>query len=469
MKLNVKILGVLALGFGVVSLHSCVENDETGEISTTVQPQDLPETLAGNPDFKFPEKESVIMDWLETHDSVQITKHAWGIWQGLTSESDQVYNGNPLLTYQTWLGVSDLAKACADGDKEAGCNMQKSSLEFLSQPNQHHHISAGAGVNKVDLDTSLYVTVSYSPGAACYATSNLIFNQSTITSKLNDSGGIGAIDPFPSNGVTLKPTYYIGKTSDKYIRIPSWHGPPSDWAKSYPAKDWQSYVYADVSNSQKAGKIAVPTAESTGNPPASAIVNLNEFIHYSLDANAAEYMNEQEQGQAGLKVEEGDLAILVAMHVGTKEISNWTWQTFFWTTDPSSPDFPSSSWEAALMPDDLTGAASHYAVSTSYAMVWPNQPVTGGTNENVTAHIGYNPYLEASLSKFNNVNRLDSTYQYGMQSNCMSCHALATSNAKNEFFTYTADQYIDMRDTMFNGWVQLDFAWSIQGNINKDK
>jgi hypothetical protein len=55
--------------------------------------------------------------------------------------------------------------------------------------------------------------------------------------------------------------------------------------------------------------------------------------------------------------------------VATKEISNWTWQTFFWTTNPDLPDFPSSAWQAALQPSSLNGAAAHYAVSTAYAMV----------------------------------------------------------------------------------------------------
>ncbi len=54
-----------------------------------------------------------------------------------------------------------------------------------------------------------------------------------------------------------------------------------------------------------------------------------------------------------------------------------------------------------------------------------------------------------------------------MQTNCMSCHSLSTLSGKNG---YTTAQYIDMRDTsLFKNDVRLDFTWSIQGNINKDK
>ncbi|MDG1332598.1 MAG: hypothetical protein P8P74_09730 [Crocinitomicaceae bacterium] len=466
MKLKITILGVITLMSFVLTLQSCVENDETDSIEITVEPQELPATIAGNADFKFPEQQSTILGWLEDRDTVKITKHAWGIWQGLTSKSNQVYNEDTLLVYQTWLGATDIKQACADGDSTAGCTAGKSSLEMLESPRQQHHTFGTNVGENVDLDDNLFVTVSYDPNAACYATKNMIMNQSTIDSKMNNSGGIGRIDPFPNSAVTIKPTYYLGKVSDKYIQIPAWKGPPSNLEQEYDTPQWGSFVYADVTNSQPTGKIAVPTSDSSDTPPTSSIVNIDEFIHYALDEEAAAFMNKQ---QGAGSVEAGDLAILVAMHVGTKEISNWTWQTFFWTTDPSTPDFPSSTWEAGLKPTNLTGAAGHYAVSTAYAMVWPNQPVEGGTNEGVTPIIGYNPYLEPGLSKFNNYNRLDSTYQYGMQSNCMSCHAQAALNRDSGFFGYTGDQYIDMSDTMFNGWVQLDFAWSIHGSINKDK
>jgi uroporphyrinogen-III decarboxylase len=45
----------------------------------------------------------------------------------------------------------------------------------------------------------------------------------------------------------------------------------------------------------------------------------------------------------------------------------------------------------------------------------------------------------------------------------MTCHALATSSSS---LGYSADQYIDMKDARFVNQVQLDFAWSIQGNMN---
>lgn len=455
-------IGILLLAF---VYQSCVYNDVTKTFSNTVTPQQLPSVVPG---FNFPEDSLTIYNWLANRDTARITKHAWGIWAGLTANSDQIYMDDTLLIYETWLGITDIAAQCASGNTQ---DLQSKSIrEQLHLPNQLTH--GVTAPSSVDTNAVLYVSVSYDPNASSFAIDSSLLNQSTINRYMvND--GIGRIPPFPNNSITIKPTYFLGSADDELIRIPAWQGPPSNWGQVYGHKKWNSFVYADVNNSQTPGKIAVPVPDQGGNtPPSSAIVNLNEFIYYTLDSASAVYLNEQQAGQADTTVTAGDLVVLVAMHVATKEISNWTWQTFFWTTNPAQPDFPSSAWAASLQPSQLQGAAKNYAVATAYAMVWPNQPITGGTNQGATPIIGYNPYLEAGLPEFKNVNKLNSSFKYGMQSNCMSCHSRAKSNYSNQFEYkfYTADEYMDMGDTtFFNNWVQLDFAWSIQGNLNKNK
>lgn len=469
MKTKITILSIIAILFVVVFFQNCVYNDSTGKFSNSVTPQDLPSVVPG---FNFPEDTPTIYTWLNNQDTVSIATHAWGIWAGLTSNSNQIYitdslQPDTLLIYETWLGIADIAALCAKDSVQGGCGNTKSTREKLDFPNQLTHGLGTTSATNVDVNPGFFVSVSYSPSAACFATNNLLLNQSTINKYMPSSGSIGSIPAFPNTSITLKPTYYIGKQSDGLIRIPAWQGQPDNLSQVYGPKKWNSYIYADVTNSQTPGKIATPVGDNiTNNPPATAIVNLNEFIHYSLDAAAAAQVNTQ---QGAGSVAAGDLAILVCMHVATKEISNWTWQTFFWTTDPANPALPSSKWQADLRPiSSLNGAASHYAVATTYAMVWPNQPISGGTNTGVTPIIGYNPYLEAGLpAPFGNVNKLKPTYQYGMQTNCMSCHAMATTNTTgNQGLSYTADQYVDMKDPIFNNLVQLDFLWSIQGNLN---
>lgn len=461
---------------GFVIFFSC-KNGEDKETSSeysevnAITPMNFPTNL-GIEDFNFPEDSTKIYSWLQNRDTISITKHAWGIWAGLTASSGQVFQGDSLLVYQTWFGVDELSEMAASGNKQGGCDqMKKNKLTSLKVPKQFIHAQLFADKNAViDSTFGSFETVSYSPPAACFATSNLIFNQSTLdTYKVKE--GIGKIPSFPNDAITTKPVYFAGKPSkDGLIQVPVWAGTPNP-AKAFGASDWTTFVYADINNKQPKNKKLVPVNTLNGKPtPAqiqSATCNVSDFINFSVDAEMANYMNQHQDKGAPANFVEGDIALLLAMHVSSKEISNWTWQSYFWSYNPDEPFAPSAKFAADLRPKQLSNAAAHYAVTTAYAMVWPNQPITGGTNTGVTPVIGFNPYLEAVFGPkvFGFKNKMNPSFEYGVQTNCMTCHALATATGS---LGYSTDQYIDMKDKVFVNQVQLDFAWSIQGNINTD-
>jgi hypothetical protein len=304
-----------------------------------------------------------------------------------------------------------------------------------------------------------------------------LLKQSVQNSYLK-KGAIGTIPPFPSNAVNIKPVYYIGKQKDSLIRIPAWHGEPSP-PSAYDPSVWNTYVYADVHNHQPKNKPLVP---SSGTNPGkaqmdAATCNINDFIYYRIDSLTAAYLNQQQGGGFAA----GDVAVLVAMHVTTREISNWTWQTFYWAPNPQKPDLPSDTLAAGLRPKELSNAAAHYALATAYAEVMPNQPVTGGKPGDA-AVIGYNPYLEAGFGPSTFAaypNTWKPEFKYGIQTNCMSCHALASpqniftvtdpkTKQLDTLDVYCTDQYIDMGGPKWINKVQLDFAWSLRDNVIPD-
>lgn len=474
--LNIASLASFFLLFALF-LITCKENPKTPVVTApdanaSISPAPFPTNIV--PGFKFPEDTATIINgWLggytaQYFDTVSIYKHAWGIWAGLTASSGQKWNGQDLLVYETWPGISEIQDMVRAGKTD--CPTRTGSVK-LSKPRQFDHARALlVGTPKpgdaVDDTPNFWVTVSYDHTAACHATKYQLLDSAVIAGKIKP-GGIGAIPSFPRTSITTKPSYFVGKATDSLIMIPVWPGPTNP-ARNYPTSTWKTHVYIDTKNQQPGGKAIVPTTTANPTPQeiSAATCNLSDFIYFKLDAAAANYLNIEDATQ-GIKASAGDLAILVAMHVTTKEISNWTWQTFFWAPDPKNPLFPSNSVAASLRPSQLQGAASHYAVSTAYAMVRPNQPIVGGTNKGVTPVIGYNPFLEPGLGQLNGPlpnfpNKLSPAIQWGMQSNCMSCHALASYPGNPP---YTADQYISMDDPIFKGAVQLDFAWSIQGNI----
>ncbi|RYJ44800.1 hypothetical protein [Flavobacterium beibuense] len=473
-------VGLLLFSSLLITTVSCKKETketkpENGDIAQIV-PQEFPQDL-GISGFNFPEDSTAVYNWLNNRDTDNITKHAWGIWAGLTQKTNETYKGDTLRVFETWMGVKEVAAHCRTvALKGQEIKQVKTARTQLSVPRQFTHAQLLANKEVVQTNFQLFETVSYSPGAAQYAIDNKIFNFSVLNSyKPKDTlTGIGRIKPFPSNAITLKPTYFTG-VPDKngLIRIPTWPGTPTP-PKAFKDTVWNTYVYADITNSQPANKKLVPVTTENPSPEQikNATCNVSDFINYKLDKEAADFLNKNEDIDNPQVFKEGDLILLVAMHVGTKEISNWTWQTFFWSYQPDTPFAPSSTAEANLRPSQIKGAAAHYAVATAYAMVWPNQPINGGTNTNVEAIIAFNPYLEAGFdpSTFQNKNGTYPNklgFEYGVQTNCMSCHALATVSGN---VGYTADQYISMNDlSIFRGETQVDFAWSIQGNINKDQ
>jgi hypothetical protein len=493
---NPKFPLVLVLLFCITMVATkCNNKNEDKKSSGTISPKELPVVVPG---FHFPEDSTAIYGWMNdskfpnNYDSASVYKHAWGVWAGLTANSGEVYQGDSLRIFETWLGISEIQDLIVAGDTKGGCGgtVTKTERAPLEHPHQFGHgpgaVLKHALLRKKDVDTidvnpGFWVTVSYDPNAACYATNNSILKQS-VMNKYAVNNGIGNIPAFPTKSITVKPTYFVASATDSLVQIPAWSG-PRDTAYSF--NIWPTVVYADLKNRQTPNKKLVPADPTDRNPAhiAAATCNLNDFIHFSVDAKMAKHMNQADstEGMSGQgRAVAGQVAILVAMHVTTKEIANWTWQTYYWTPDPSHPDRPSSDLAASLMPDQLKGTtAGHYAVVTAYAMVIPNQPLVGGTNKNVTPIYGYNPYLESGFdTSFNNgnlvfPNQLNSKFYFGSQTNCMTCHTLATPTSLmtvngNTNDIYSTVQYISNNDSFFKNKVRLDFAWSIQGNTIAD-
>ncbi|MBS1511884.1 MAG: hypothetical protein JST86_13640 [Bacteroidetes bacterium] len=494
-------LVIVLLAVCIIVAVQCNDNDQskttdnknTDAKSGIITPKALPVTVPG---FHFPEDSNAIYSWMNNkqfpnnYDSASVYAHAWGVWAGLTASSGEVYQGDTLRIFETWLGISEIQDLINAGNTQGGCTATKTQRTMLERPKQFGHgptgilkhaLMAKRYNDTIDVNPGFWVTVSYDPDAACYATTNSILKQSVIN-KYAVENGVGNIPAFPQKAITIKPTYLVGSATDSLIQIPAWSGPKDT---AYAANLWPTVVYADVKNRQAPNKQLVPAAANDHDPAhiAAATCNLSDFINFKVDAKMAAYMNQEDstQGLSGQgKAVAGQIAILVAMHVTTKEISNWTWQTYYWTPDPMHPDKPSSDLAASIMPAALKGTvAGHYAVVSSYAMVIPNQPLTGGTNKGVTPIYGYNPYLESgfdtSFAGGNLVfpNKLNPKFYFGDQTNCMSCHTLATptslttrSGVSNDL--YTTVQYISNTDPYFVNKIRLDFAWSIQAATIND-
>lgn len=472
-------------------------------LSSTVFANPVPLPDPGIKGYSFPENKEKLMTWINAGNSSAIYLHGWGLWTSLTTASGQdEYGLNNVPVYLTWLTPAEIAALPRLKATEKETKAPTTRTFLLEKPRQLTHKNNGAVKSLTEIksaaasssssitplsvrDTNVVVTMGYDPAAQDFAYHNNLFSLKALQAFYNSgSGNIRSIPVFPNNAVTTKPTYKVitkaNMLKDSIYVMPAWPGTPpvvtaEISANGFPETSWPGCVYINTKNTGASSAKSVDK-DCTAGPDAMNTYGLGDFVYYPVTSNNIAAFKVLVRGQA-LSV--GDVIILMAMHVTTREIDEWTWQTYFWTPDPVNPPLPSTSAIAQARPAQLTGAAAHYAMSIGYQMVAPNQPITGGKSVGAPV-VAYNPYLEADFNAATfgapptNVGILapGSKVPYmatvGIQTNCMTCHgnaSIAPSNpdpATNSL-PYLTNFYVSRDNPAFKGYLQLDFLWSIQG------
>ena len=238
--------------------------------------------------------------------------------------------------------------------------------------------------------------------------------------------------------------------------------------RSWAPTQWPGNVWIDLFDGGSGRGAVDEVGEADGSSRTDATTYpLANLIHYRLSAADAVALNQEKPGTGAAA---GDYAILVAMHVAGREIARWTWHTFWWTPTPDDPREPSSIAIASRRPAQLRGAARNYAMALAYTMLTPDQPYVGGENSGAPVYT-YNPWIEARLGPTELPDSLPGLdphggatgNNFGIQSNCMSCHVRANYNPNLRATAprFSGARYTDLGDAQFVGTLQVDFLWSI--------
>jgi hypothetical protein len=464
----------------------------TQSADAQIKPVPLPDLNI--PGYKFPETEATIMGWVadlvnqferdpglvaaSNTAANKIALHGWGLWTSLTSETDQILDGQKLRVFETWYTPADLTTPAVKGFSDMKTLARgRGRLESFRQLQHGRSFKLRNAKNAVAVSPSvdsIVGFVKYDPSAAEHIVSQKLLVQNTLTSLLAD--GANAIPPFTSSAVSLKPVFQVINKAHlkngRYYPLPVWPGPPSP-AKGYPSTEWPGVAWIDIQGGGS-GKGDVDMnykATPDGSTRTDATTYpVSSLINYKLSVAEAKDLNQA--NSQGPVAAEGDYAILKAMHVTTKEIARWTWQTFWWSPAPDVAVLPSSSEVVAARPEQLKGAPRNYLMSIGYTTELKTQPNVGGANIGESVYV-YNPWLEAgfvpsdlpdSIPGYSGGNVVGNNF--GVQTNCMSCHASANFNPNNVTTApqYTGDRYIDLNDPRFRNVLTVDFLWSIPGN-----
>ncbi len=460
-----------------LSFSNCITKDESTKADKAYK--DISQITES---YKYPTDSTTINKWIKNNDFKAMYKHSWNVWEHLTAP---VKDGK--LRYQTWSSPAQILEKLNNTPKN-----EKKGLLF-KKPTQFGHAKAK---QKIFDDTDMVEVVAYNKAAEDYAIDNKIFYLSSLKSM--QKGPYSKTPEFPSKAITIKPVYKVitqNKLSNGIYTMAAWNGP--EYKKGgFPEKDWESCIHVNTSESNDTN----PSGTLDYNCNEITTENtyfLNDFIHFKISKEQADSYNTEIKGDLKgqlknkeitekkynelIKIslsEKGDIALLVGMHVATKEIKRWVWQTYWWSPTPLTPSTPSSNDIASSRNGiNLKGAANHYAMGVAYSMLIPAQPYEGGKNEGELV-IAFNPYLESGFGEgtftgstsyiYNKGNKINTNL--GVTTNCMTCHMGAIENVKNynskEVGIYFGDSYLSYKDPMFKDKLMLDFSWSVQANID---
>jgi hypothetical protein len=359
-------------------------------------------------------------------------------------------NGKYLPVWETWYSSEEIFLP------KANCSKKRNNyIRTVSTPSQFHgndNLIQILSFNKFNMTACKFITEphKYNGNTYYYNSRKSLTELNDKFNKLKTALKNREISQFPNRAIETKPVFMLVK-SKGLTAIPYWQGPQNSITPINPVSStWTNCVLFDPTSTDY---IRPATASETKS--VSKSTNCKSYLYAGISQIYNFKLKTQEEVNGfntvnGSKATIGDYAVLVAMHVNTKEIINWTWQTFFWSGGLSPPNnYPG---DMSLQPSSLKSPWSNYAMCTAY---WQE-----GLDGKI--HTCFNPYLETDVAGIPD----------GLNSNCMSCHGLARTEPFNNSVspvTSYPKNYVRKNNVgpgeydplYFKGNTRTDFSWAI--------
>jgi len=433
------------------------------------------------PSASIPAPEFTLLGAVLSGDQATVRGHAWDLWAALTAPSVSVVDGQRLPVFATWYSIPEVYNPRG----KAGVDRR-----VLRHPFKQATQSALAESARGGAPAGLMSFVKLNAASADFIWSNNYHLTPTLRA-LNtqfDRDGTAPVErsikPFPANAMALKLVYWLvkdGKSPQSergLTALPVWDPayPPPPAGGLPMHTSWKNAVAIDPDGRYPEGtlqQVNVNGTKANPNPTWAPVVSLKRFYAHRLThaadvADARAYMmmmssaaGEQERlvTNAGQVPEIGDYIVLLAMHVTTKELDDWTFQTFWWMPIPHVAPFGGDRPASVRAPFD------NYQMCTAYSVVSPR-----GANGSLP--ICFDPYLETDLGPTKpytlDGKTLPADPMAGTRSNCQNCHRRAAfpafddkAPASANFGRVANDGYRSPDDPYFARLLKVDFMWSI--------
>ncbi|TWB39729.1 hypothetical protein [Nitrospirillum pindoramense] len=417
---------------------------------------------------------ATLQGWVTNNNQDQLRQHSWTVWAGLNAASGTTYDGKELPVWETWLGTEEVFATPQSKLTASGGDKMAEPARHFRRPHQFAHLALLRGnalPNDPASSTQVVSFNKFSPAAAKFIRSPQYIaglqgtyevNSQTALNKINAAWPSGtptenrSISEFPVEALELKPVMSVVKASG-LTPMPLWQGPAqSTDAKNPTPETWKVCVAIDPAAT---GDEIIPAGKKLSKEQIAALdasakaaklsctvqyyAPVTVLYNFKLTEEEAQSLSKAQQ----VKAAAGDYGVLVAMHVNTKEVPFWAWQTFYWQPGADTPNkYPGSKQG---QPASLPAPYRNYAMCTNYSQ---QVPAVAASGQKQKMDVCFNPYLET-----------DPGIPDGIQSNCISCHALAgvgkgptyPANYKQPINLFADKQYFTDQAT------RADFSWAI--------
>ncbi len=392
------------------------------------------------PGFDYPADKAQLEQLRGSQNLAALRKHSWMLFAGMTVEKA---DGTPF--WETWYRASEAFRPA--GPTPQG---PRRVIHQFETPNQ----AKRSGLQPQAPGESAISFVLFNFEGFNHIRTNELF----LTSKLD---GLNASFPsgtawndrkvpdVPARAMTIK-TVWGPVAGDGQTPIPIWDNDPArPIGSGNDFNSWKRVVVADGQNATVPDGQFIDARYRGKLFPHSHVVGVGSFYGFKVDQATVDAITNNPdpglrttiQAALGRELRVGDFMVLVAMHVTSKEIDDWTWQTFWWHDKPNDGPY------AADRPDVVKGVWRNYLMANADDQVTPHE-------SDGSPHIGFNPWLEARFPD-------------GPLTNCMTCHHRASWPGNVPFIDPTHLEFLrgppdPAKDPAFAAdRLQTDFMWSI--------
>ena len=438
--------------------------------------------------YDFPADPAKLQDFIKKRDTAALRRHGWYLWAGVNQPGR---DGWPI--WRSWYIPTQAfyERRPRPGKGEAAQPSPGMSLSAINKKNnppillpipvylipdqiRKRHEAALKGItnwqaipdgenfqNNGDL---MLVTEPYSEPAFEHIRDEHLYQISKLQALLNQ--GKTDVPQFPRRSIVLKHMYWPvkkeGFTALPVVDMANYDKPanPDTTYVGFENKDrWPQAVAIDpkrdtIPPGETADVTYLYDVQQPTSPPQplgpneykkARVVPLKDFYYKKLSKAEYDALSTYDRVLIDLSFywvhqkpfEDGDYLVAVASHVVTKEIPQWTLQTFWWHDKPDDGDY------AKDRPDipRAKGPWRHYLMTAEDGVT--------AKPDGKSLPIAYNPYIELA--------------SHPVVTNCRNCHIRAAWPNGQYIQDPGPDALADIspNDAIFKGKLRADFLWTV--------